>query len=358
MDTSLFDYELPQELIAQRPIEPRDASRLMVIDRASGSITHGTFRDLPSYLREGDCLVVNETRVMPARLLGRKAGTRGRVELLLLRPRTDTTWETLVKPGRRLAPGAEVVFGEDTLRARITERLPLGGRLVEFTLGGDTAALATAPDLTSEGRAAVARALKRLGEVPLPPYVHEPLADSERYQTVYAKHETSVAAPTAGLHFTEELLGRIESLGVGIVPVRLTVGLDTFRPVSTPTIEEHVIHSEEFELSEQAAGRINEARARGGRIISIGTTSARLLETVASEGGTVEGRAGSTSLFIHPGYRFKTVDALVTNFHLPRSSLLMLVSAFAGRELVMRAYREAVEERYRFFSFGDAMLIL
>lgn len=343
MDVSLFDYELPEELIAQRPIEPRDASRLMVVDRASASIGHRLFRDLPDYLRDGDCLVVNETRVMPARLYGRKEESGGRVEFLLLRPRGNSMWEALIKPGRRLPPGARVVFDDGRLSARIIERLPSGGRLVEFhARGGET----------------VPALLRRLGEVPLPPYVHEPLADGERYQTVYAADETSVAAPTAGLHFTNELLAKIRGLGVDIVPVRLTVGLDTFRPVTTEKVEEHRIHSEAFEVSDDAAVRINAARSRGGRVISVGTTSARVLETVSADDGALAARDGWTSLFIYPGYRFKTVDLLLTNFHLPRSSLLMLVSAFAGRELVMRAYDEAVRETYRFFSFGDAMLIL
>lgn len=342
MDVSLFEYQLPQDLIAQRPIEPRDASRLLVLRRDDGSLTHDVFHGLPAYLRPGDCLVVNETRVMPARLFGTKDGTGGQVEVLLLRPRTDTTWEALVKPGRRLAPGVEVAFGGGKLRARIAERIQGGGRVVEF-----------------DGEATeVSAALKELGRVPLPPYIREPLEDGERYQTVYAEHETSVAAPTAGLHFTPLLLETIRGQDVDVVPVRLTVGLDTFQPVTATQVEEHIIHREEFEIDESAARRINETHARGGRVFAVGTTSTRALETAADDDGTVHACAGSTELFIYPSYRFKAVDALITNFHLPRSSLLMLVSAFAGRELVMDGYKAAMAERYRFFSFGDAMLIL
>lgn len=342
MDVSLFDYELPEELIAQEPVAPRDASRLLVLSRGNGTFAHDIFRNLVSYLRPADCLVVNETRVMPARLLGRKEGTGGRVELLLLRPRTDTVWETLAKPGRRLQIGAKLEFGAGHLRAQVVDRLESGGRVVRFE--------------TSEGT--VGRALKDLGHVPLPPYIHEPLADAERYQTVYAVDETSVAAPTAGLHFTPALLDQIRGMGVEVAAVRLTVGLDTFRPVTAETVEEHAIHSEKYELDGETARRVNQARDRGGRVIAVGTTSVRVLETVADEAGRLSARSGSTQLFIYPGYRFKTVDALVTNFHLPRSSLLMMVSAFAGRELIMEAYREAIKERYRFFSFGDAMLVL
>lgn len=342
MNVSLFDYRLPQELIAQKPTRPRDASRLMVLRRPEGRIEHDVFRNLPSYLRAGDCLVVNETRVIPARLLGRKAGTGGRVEVLLLRPRTDTIWEALVKPGRRLAPGAGLLFGDGPLEARIVERLPNGGRLVEFA--GDAAG--------------VADALKKLGRVPLPPYVHEPLDDDERYQTVYSTDESSVAAPTAGLHFTRELLDAIRQLGVDIVTVRLSVGLDTFRPVTADQVEDHAVHSEEYEIDEPAAAGINQAHARGARVIAVGTTTTRVLETVAAGAGTVCACAGETRLFIYPGHEFKVVDAMITNFHLPRSSLLMLVSAFAGREPVMNAYEEAIAQRYRFFSFGDAMLII
>ncbi len=341
MDVSLFDYDLPEDLIAQRPVEPRDASRLLVLGRDSGSVTHDVFRALPSYLKPGDCLVVNETRVMPARLIGKKAGTGGRVELLLLRPRTDTTWEALAKPGRRLQPGARLDFGNGRLSARVAERLESGGRLVEFE---------TDP-------AELARAIKELGRVPLPPYIHEPLADPERYQTVYSSDERSVAAPTAGLHFTPALLGEMSRRGVDVASLRLTVGLDTFRPVTAETVEEHTIHSESYEIDDEAATRINTTRERGGRVIAVGTTSTRVLETVATDDGRVRASDGVTRLFIYPGYRFKTVDALLTNFHLPRSSLLMLVSAFAGRERVMNAYAEAIAERYRFFSFGDAMLI-
>jgi len=345
VDVSLFDYELPAELIAQEPAEPRDSARLMVVDRAGRSFDHRVFRDLPSYLRPADFLVVNETRVIRARLLGRKARTGGSAELLLLRPRSDDVWETLAKPGRRLSPGARIEFEGSELSAVIVERLPGGGRLVRFELpGGDSSRLRLE--------------LGRLGQVPLPPYIHRPLVNAERYQTVYAVDEASVAAPTAGLHFTRPLLERVTALGCDIVPVRLTVGLDTFRPVSEARVEDHVIHTEPFEVGEDSARRINERRENGGRVVSVGTTSARVLETVAGQDGSIRAAAGETSLFIYPGYRFKAVDVLLTNFHLPRSTLLMLVSAFAGRELTLAAYEEAKRLRYRFFSFGDAMLIL
>lgn len=342
MDVSLFDYRLPEELIAQHPIEPRDASRLMLVRRAGGTIDHDIFHNLVGHLHAGDCLVVNETRVIPARLLGHKAGSGGSVELLLLRPRTGTLWEALAKPGRRLAPGTEIVLGENRLRARIVDRMASGGRLVEFAADAEE----------------VARAIHEIGQVPLPPYIRQPLADGERYQTVYAAHETSVAAPTAGLHFTPLLLDTVRQHGVDVVAVRLTVGLDTFRPVATDRVEDHTIHSEDFEISEDAVARINKARERGGRVVAVGTTCTRVLETVAREHGMLRAATGSTNLFIYPGHKFKAVDALITNFHLPRSSLLMLASAFAGRSLMMKAYDTAIRERYRFFSFGDAMFIV
>lgn len=334
-----FDYDLPPELIAQVPVEPRDHSRLLVLHRDGGAMEHVHFYDLPRYLRAGDVLVINETRVIPARLFGQKE-TGGRVEILLLRPLSDRTWEALVRPGRRLKPGARVIFS-DELAARVVKTLPDGNRLLEFDCRGDFAEL-----------------LDRLGRVPLPPYITAELADPERYQTVYGRERGSAAAPTAGLHFTPELLAEIERMGVDIARLTLHVGLGTFRPVKVERVEDHVMHEEYYAVSAAAAERINAARARGGRVIAVGTTSVRTLETVADESGAVHAGEGWTGIFIYPGYRYRAVDAMITNFHLPKSTLLMLVSAFAGRDLIMTAYREAVAERYRFFSFGDAMLIL
>ena len=340
MKTSDFIYDLPEERIAQTPVEPRDHSRLMVIDRSTGAITHRHFYDITSYLRPGDALVVNETRVIPARLIGERGGG-GVCELLLLKQLGPKRWETLARPGRRLKPGAEVSFGGGRLRARVLAETEAGGRVVEFICEG-----------------AFEAALDELGEMPLPPYIHEKLEDRDRYQTVYAKQDGSAAAPTAGLHFTPELLDRIRAMGVDIVPILLHVGLGTFRPVKAEDVEDHVMHSEYYEVTEEAAARLNSARERGGRVVAVGTTSVRTLESAALEKGRVEPGSGWTNIFIKPGYEFKMVDALISNFHLPGSTLIMLVSAFMGRERTLAAYELAVKEEYRFFSFGDAMLIL
>ena len=338
MKLSDFMYDLPEARIAQTPVEPRDHSRLMVIHRDTGEIEHRHFYDIIDYLNPGDCLVINETKVIPARLYGERP-TGGACEVLLLKQLGPKRWETLVRPGKKLKPGTEVVFGDGRLRCRVMETTDVGGRIVEFECEGSFEA-----------------ALDALGEMPLPPYIHEKLEDRDRYQTVYAKQDGSAAAPTAGLHFTPELLARIPEKGVDIVPVLLHVGLGTFRPVKVENIEEHEMHSEYFEVTPQAAERINAARQSGGRIIAVGTTSVRTLESAAEDGRLVAKR-GDTSIFIKPGYRFQLVDALITNFHLPGSTLIMLVSALWDRERILEAYRMAVEEEYRFFSFGDAMLI-
>lgn len=338
-----FDYDLPSESIAQTPVEPRDASRLLVVDRRNGSLSHRHFRDLPDFLRPEDVLVINDTRVLPARLLGRKRVTGGRVELMLLHPAGgDDLWEVLVRPGKRLPPGAAVQFS-DGLEATILERTPSGGRIARFSWDQETP---------------FATVLSRVGQVPLPPYIHANLADPERYQTVYATASGSAAAPTAGLHFTPSLLERVKSLGIATATVTLHVGLGTFRPVQVDEVEEHEMHAEYYEVSPEAAALINARKNAGGRLVAVGTTSARTMESVASPDGTVHAGAGWTDIFIYPGYRFRAVDSLVTNFHLPRSTLLMLVSAFAGRETVLNAYQEAVRQGYRFYSFGDAMLII
>lgn len=344
MRTSDFDYDLPSGLIAQHPVEPRDACRLMVVERASGLIEHRVFRDLPEYLRAGDVLVVNETRVLPARLRGAKDETGGAVEVLLLRRSYEDVWECLVRPGRRIKPGTRLVFGEGELTGLVVDMLEeSGARLVQFTTR----------------RGTFMDAVHRLGEVPLPPYITEPLRDPDEYQTVYAAEEHSVAAPTAGLHFTTELLERVQRAGVHVAAVELDVGLDTFRPVATEDPHDHVIHSEHYRVPAHAAAAVNDAKARGNRVVAVGTTAVRALESAFDESsGRLEATDGTTSLFIVPGYRFRVVDALITNFHVPRSTLLMMVSAFAGRELMMRAYEIAKSERYRFLSFGDAMLIL
>ena len=339
MKLSDFMYDLPEERIAQTPVEPRDHSRLMVLHRDTDQIEHRHFYDVIDYLNPGDVLVINETRVIPARLFGERAGG-GACEVLLLRQLGPKRWETLVKPGKKLKPGAEITFGGGRLRARIAETTDVGGRIVDFDCDGTFEA-----------------ALDELGEMPLPPYIHERLEDKERYQTVYAKQEGSAAAPTAGLHFTPELLDRIREKGVDVVPVLLHVGLGTFRPVKTENVEEHEMHSEYFEVTAEAAARINAARERGGRVVAVGTTSVRTLES-AAENGVLLPRRGETSIFIKPGYRFQMVDALITNFHLPGSTLVMLVSALYDREKILAAYAEAVRDEYRFFSFGDAMLIL
>jgi len=347
MRTSDFDYYLPPDLIAQTPIEPRDASRLMVVHRATGQIEHRLFRDVGEYLRPGDLLVANQTRVIPARLHGRKAGTGGKVELLLLARRDEQTWEALAG-GKGLRPGLRIEFAGGQIAAEIVAETESGGRLVRFDRP-------------------IEPLLDELGEVPLPPYVHEPLANRDRYQTVYARIEGSSAAPTAGLHFTPELLLELRRMGVELAFLTLHIGLDTFRPVKEEEVEAHQIHTEWFELPAPAAEQINRARLEGRRVIAVGTTAVRALESAAcscSPNGescglqTVAACAGRTDLFIYPGYRFRVVEAMITNFHLPRSTLLMLVSAFAGRELILRAYEEAIRERYRFYSFGDAMLLL
>jgi S-adenosylmethionine:tRNA ribosyltransferase-isomerase len=335
-----YFYTLPQDRIAQHPIEPRDASRLMVVDRAKPGVSHHIFRELPDFLRPGDVLVVNDTRVLPARLLGERP-TGGHAEVLLLKRRDLDRWECLVKPGRRLRPGATVSFGGGELVAHIERELPDGGRIVRFAYEG-----------------VFEQVLERLGRMPLPPYIKEQLEDQQRYQTVYAQHAGSAAAPTAGLHFTPELMARIEGMGVPIVRVLLHVGLGTFRPVKEDDVTDHKMHSEYYEVSEQAAERVNAARRTGGRIISVGTTSCRVLETASDADHVLHAGRGWTDIFIYPGYAFKQVDALITNFHLPESTLLMLVSALAGRERMLAAYETAVQEGYRFFSFGDAMLIL
>ena len=339
MKLSDFMYDLPEARIAQTPVEPRDHSRLMVVHRDTHEIEHRHFYDIIDYLNPGDCLVINETKVIPARLYGERP-TGGACEVLLLKQLGPKRWETLVRPGKKLKPGAEVIFGGGRLRGRVLESTDAGGRIVEFECEGSFEA-----------------ALDALGEMPLPPYIHEKLADRDRYQTVYAKRDGSAAAPTAGLHFTPALLDRIREKGVDIVPVLLHVGLGTFRPVKVENIEEHRMHSEYFEVTQEAADRVNAARARGGRIVAVGTTSVRTLESAARDGALMPMK-GDTDIFIRPGYRFQLVDALITNFHLPGSTLLMLVSALWDREPMLEAYKIAVEEQYRFFSFGDAMMII
>lgn len=341
MKTSDFWYDLPQELIAQTPVTPRDHSRMLVYDRGDKSIRHLRFYDLPRFLRPGDALVINETKVIPARLLGEKERTRVPVELLLLKRHEKDLWEALVRPGRRLLPGAFCSFGEGLLRAEILSTTTDGGRMVRFHYQGVFEEL-----------------LDRLGQMPLPPYIHEKLLDQSRYQTVYAKEEGSAAAPTAGLHFTPQLLADIEAMGVAIVPILLHVGLGTFRPVKAQDISDHPMHLEHYQVEPRAAKAINAARANRGRCVCVGTTSVRTLETVTGEDGLVRPQSGDTGIFLTPGSAFYATDALITNFHLPESTLLMLISAFMGREEALRCYAEAVKERYRFFSFGDAMLIL
>lgn len=344
MKTDDFDYDLPSGLIAQHPAEPRDSCRLMVVDRASGQIDHRSFRDVLEYFEPGDVLVVNETRVLPARLHGAKDETGGAVEVLLLRRAYGETWECLVKPGRRLKPGARVVFGTGEVTGLVVDVIEeSGARLISFQTAAGT----------------FLDAVHRLGEVPLPPYITEPLHDSSEYQTVYAAEEHSVAAPTAGLHFTTGLLEEVQRAGVHLATVELDVGLDTFRPVTENDPTQHPIHTEHYRVPAAAADAINDARARGSRVICVGTTSVRAVESAFNEEtGLVEASEGVTDLYILPGFRFGAVDVLITNFHIPRSTLLMMVSAFAGRDLVMRAYETARAERYRFLSFGDAMLIL
>jgi S-adenosylmethionine:tRNA ribosyltransferase-isomerase len=340
MKSSEFYYELPKELIAQEPISERSSSRLLVLDRKRGGIEHSVFSDIGNYLKKGDCLVLNDTRVIPARLLGSKEGTGGKVEFVLLKEIGGDIWEVILKPGKRAKPGAKFIFGNGELRAEIVETVEGGNRLVRFEYEG-----------------VFQQILDKIGIMPLPPYITKRLDDPERYQTVYSKYRGSAAAPTAGLHFTNELLDELRLQGISIAYLTLHVGLGTFRPVKSENIEEHIMHSEFYNLDEAAARMINDTKANGGRIIAVGTTSCRVLETVSSDDGSIRPASGWTDIFIYPGYRFKITDALITNFHLPESTLIMLVSAFAGREAILEAYRTAVEKRYRFFSFGDAMLI-
>ena len=339
MKTSDFYFDLPPELIAQTPLEQRDASRLLALDRATGEKRHLHFYDLPSLLRPGDCLVLNDSRVLPARLIGRRAGG-GACEVLLLIDRGDKVWECLVRPGRKLRPGAKVTFGDGALSAEVVGEGADGNRLVRFDYEG-----------------IFLETLERLGRMPLPPYITEALEDRERYQTVYSRELGSAAAPTAGLHFTPELLERVQKMGVKVCCVTLHVGLGTFRPVKVEEITDHDMHSEYCEIPAETAALINRTKAGGGRVICVGTTSCRTIESAADEEGIVHPGSGDTDIFIYPGYRFKALDALITNFHLPESTLIMLVSALAGREHVLAAYEEAVRERYRFFSFGDCMFI-
>ena len=340
MKTSDFDFDLPEELIAQTPLERRDSSRLLTLDKCTGEIAHRHFYELPQLLRPGDCLVLNNSRVLPARLIGHRLPGGGACEVLLLTDKGDGLWECLVRPGRKLKPGAQVSFGEGRLTATVEAEASGGNRLVRFHYQG-----------------IFLEVLEELGKMPLPPYIKEELQDNERYQTVYSKINGSAAAPTAGLHFTPELLRQIQEMGVKLCYVTLHVGLGTFRPVKAEDISEHEMHSEYCMIPEETARTINETKRNGGRVICVGTTSCRTVESFAAEDGTLKESAGWTSIFIYPGYRFKVLDALVTNFHLPQSTLIMLVSALAGREHVLSAYEEAVKERYRFFSFGDAMFI-
>ena len=339
MHLSDFDYELPEERIAQTPVEPRNASRLMVLDPRRETIEHHHFYDLKSFLSAGDTLIFNDTRVMPARLIGHRERTGGKVEIFLLRRLDGNRWEALAKPGKKALPGNVIQFGEQ-LSCVVKDRTDFGGRIVEFSYEGIFEEI-----------------LDRLGETPLPPYIHEKLEDRERYQTVYSREEGSAAAPTAGLHFTKEQMRELSEMGVNLGFVTLHVGLGTFRPVQTEEIEEHEMHSEYYSISEETAELIRSTKAAGHRVIAVGTTSIRTLESAATGKNEIAGKSGFTDIFIYPGYEFKIVDAIITNFHLPKSTLIMLISAFAGREFVLRAYRLAVEMKYRFFSFGDAMYI-
>ena len=341
MKTSDFYYDLPEELIAQDPLEDRTASKLLVLDRKTGAVKHKIFSDVIDYLNEGDCLVINNTRVIPARLIGEKEGTGGKVEVLLLKRRSNDVWETLVKPGKKLKPGAKITFGDGRLRAEVLEVVEEGNRLVKFYYEGIFEEI-----------------LDSLGEMPLPPYITHKLEDKEMYQTVYAKYDGSAAAPTAGLHFTKELLSKIEEKGIKIASITLHVGLGTFRPVKVDDVNNHHMHTEWYEVNAEAADIINETKRNGGRVICVGTTSCRTIESVADENGYMKAKTGETDIFIYPGYKFKIMDGLITNFHLPESTLVMLVSAFAGKENVLAAYETAVKERYRFFSFGDAMILI
>lgn len=341
MKTSDFYYDLPQELIAQDPLEDRSSSRLMHLNPVTGEIEHDSFKNIKKYLRPGDCLVINDTKVIPARLYGSKIGTDAQIELLLLKRKENDIWETLVKPGKKAKPGTRISFGDGLLVGEIIDVVEEGNRLIQFHYDGIFEEI-----------------LDQLGEMPLPPYITHKLQDRNRYQTVYAKHEGSAAAPTAGLHFTKELMEEIQAMGVKIAHVTLHVGLGTFRPVKVDDVTQHHMHSEFYVVEEDQARIINDTKAAGHRVISVGTTSCRTLESAADENGILQAKSGWTEIFIYPGYQFKCIDGLITNFHLPESTLLMLVSALAGKENVMNAYEEAVKERYRFFSFGDAMVIL
>ncbi|HIR06409.1 MAG TPA: tRNA preQ1(34) S-adenosylmethionine ribosyltransferase-isomerase QueA [Candidatus Copromonas faecavium] len=340
MKVTDFNFELPKELIAQDPLEDRASSRLLVLHKETGEIKHRHFRDILKFLRKGDCLVINDTKVIPARLLGKKTDTGAAVEVLLLKRKSDTVWETLVKPGKKMKVGAQVSLGDGLLTGTVIDVVEEGNRLIQFSYEGIFEEI-----------------LDQLGQMPLPPYITHQLKDKNRYQTVYAKHDGSAAAPTAGLHFTKELLKEIEDMGVTIAHVTLHVGLGTFRPVKADTIEDHHMHSEFYVVEDEEAKKINDTKKNGGRVICVGTTSCRTLESAVNEDGTLEAKSGWTDIFIYPGYRFKILDCLITNFHLPESTLVMLVSALAGREHILNAYQKAVEERYRFFSFGDAMFI-
>lgn len=341
MDVKDFYYDLPQELIAQNPLEDRSSSRLMVLDKITGEVEHRHFKDITEYLRPGDCLVINNTKVIPARLYGVKEGTEAKIEILLLKRKENDIWETLVKPGKKCKIGTKIVFGEGILTGEVVDIVEEGNRLIQFHYEGIFEEI-----------------LDRLGQMPLPPYITHQLQDKNRYQTVYAKYDGSAAAPTAGLHFTPELLQQVRDMGVEIAEVTLHVGLGTFRPVKETDVLKHHMHSEFYKIEQSEADKINKAKKEGHRVIAVGTTSTRTLESAADENGFLTEKSGWTEIFIYPGYHFKMIDGLITNFHLPESTLLMLVSALAGKEHIMAAYEEAVKERYRFFSFGDAMLIL
>lgn len=340
MNVKDFYFDLPQELIAQDPLEDRSGSRLLVLDKETGDIEHKKFRDILSYLKKGDCLVINDTKVIPARLFGVKEGTDAKIEILLLKRRENDIWETLVKPGKKAKIGTVISFGEGLLTGTVVDIVEEGNRLIQFSYDGIFEEI-----------------LDKLGQMPLPPYITHQLKDKNRYQTVYAKHEGSAAAPTAGLHFTKELLKEIQDMGVSIAHVTLHVGLGTFRPVKVDDIEDHHMHSEFYVVEEEEAKKINDAKKNGGRVICVGTTSCRTIESASTPEGILKAGSGWTDIFIYPGYEFKILDCLITNFHLPESTLVMLVSALAGREHVLNAYNQAIKERYRFFSFGDAMLI-
>lgn len=341
MNVKDFYFDLPQELIAQDPLEDRSASRLLVLNKETGEVTHKHFRDIKEYLKPGDCLVINDTKVIPARLFGTKRDTGAKIEVLLLKRRENDIWETLVKPGRKARPGTELEFGEGLLKATVVDVIDEGNRLIQFHYDGIFEEI-----------------LDQLGQMPLPPYITHQLKDKDRYQTVYARHQGSAAAPTAGLHFTRELLTEIEEMGVEIARVTLHVGLGTFRPVKTENVLDHHMHSEFYMVEESEAQKVNRAKSSGCRIICVGTTSCRTIESATGEDGLLKAGSGWTEIFIYPGYQFKLLDCLITNFHLPESTLVMLVSALAGREQVLSAYGEAIKERYRFFSFGDAMLVI